>query len=123
MSLGSSQSSLPQRSSCAVSAVCTQLLKSGEADSDHSSKLYRRFNRSTCCKDEVKVRIGNFKGRSEALMLLMFLIEFEVASEIAGWSYRRKGQELRTRLKGQSLMAVQGCKPFPRAGIAQTIIP
>jgi hypothetical protein len=37
----------------------------------------------------------------------MFLIEFEDVAEIAGWSYRRKGQELRTRLKGPSLMAVQ----------------
>ena len=97
-----SRSSLRRRDSCAHSTS-----SSDEAISDHSSQRYKRFNRSDSRRDEVKVRVGDYKGGSDALSLPMFLIEFEDAAEIAEWSYKRKGQELRIRLKGQPLMAVQ----------------
>ena len=85
---------------------CDHESSSSEEGSDHSSMRYQRFNRDSCRRDEVKVRVGDFKGGMDALALPMFLIEFEEASMIAGWSYPRKGQELRTRLKGPALMAV-----------------
>ena len=92
----------PPRRDCSHSSS-----SSSEGDSGHSSRRYQGFNRSTCRRDEVKVRVGDYKGGSDALSLPMFFIEFEDAAEIAEWSYKRKGQELRTRLKGPALMAVQ----------------
>ena len=39
--------------------------------------------------------------------LPLYLLDFEAASDMAGWSYERKGKELRSRLKGKALLAVQ----------------
>jgi hypothetical protein len=40
------------------------------------------------------------------MMLPMYLLEFEAASDMAGWSYERKGKELCSRIKDKALLAV-----------------
>jgi hypothetical protein len=56
MSLSPSRSQLHRRDRCAHSSS-----SSDKADSDHSSKRYQCFNRSTCRRDEVKVRVRDYK--------------------------------------------------------------
>jgi hypothetical protein len=47
----------PQRSDCSHNSF-----SSDKTDSDHLHKWYRHFNSSTCHRDEVKVRVGDYKS-------------------------------------------------------------
>ena len=76
-------------------------------DSEYS--CCRRSCGSSCKTDseDFRVRDCDYKGDTDPLSLSMFMVEFEDAAEMAGWDYARKGKELRTRLKGRALLAVQ----------------